>query len=135
MQFINNSNTRRTAGNIASVLFGVFIVLQLLLAAGLLPITIFWGGRQTELTPVLRATSVGSALLLGGFIYVIRYRAGLLKKESIPTSIRILSWVVTAYIALNILGNFLGQSAVERFAFGPLTVIIFIACLIVSLSR
>jgi hypothetical protein len=125
----------RISANVATVLLGLLIGVQLLLAVGVLPISIAWGGRQSELTPGLRIASVAAAILLGVFIYVIRYRAGLVGSTPIPTVIRIGAWVVTAYMALNTLGNFASANNTEKLLFGPMTIIIFIACLIISLSN
>jgi hypothetical protein len=41
----------------ATTLFGLGIILQLLLAAGILPIRMVWGGRQQTLTVPLRIAS------------------------------------------------------------------------------
>ncbi len=75
--------TPRIAGNAATVLCALTIFLQLLLASGILPITMAWGGREPVLTTNLRLASVASAALLFFFIYVIRRRAGLVTNVSI----------------------------------------------------
>jgi hypothetical protein len=125
----------KISANVATVLLAFLIGVQLLLAVGVLPISIAWGGRQSELTPGLRIASVIAAILLGVFIYVIRYRAGLVGRTPIPTAVRIGAWVVTGYMALNILGNLASTSTTEKLLFGPIAIIIFIACIIVSLSN
>ena len=125
----------RISANVATVLLGFLIGVQLLLAVGILPISIAWGGRQSELTPGLRIASVAAAIVLGVFMYVIRYRAGLVGSTPIPTAVRIGAWVVTGFLALNALGNFASANTTEKLLFGPITIIIFVACLIVSLSN
>ncbi len=135
MSLLAEDSFVKLAANIATLLFAVFIVIQLLLAAGILPISIAWGGRQSELTLALRVVSIVAAFVLCAFIYIIRYRAGLLGGTPIPTPIRVMSWVVTAFMALNTLGNFASTSNVERFLFGPMALILTIACLIVSASN
>jgi hypothetical protein len=135
MAYLSKPNFVRNAAHIASVRFFIFIVVQLLVAAGIIPISILWGGRQPDLTPSLRAASVVAAIILGLFIYIIRYRAGLVGSVPTPTSIRVAAWVVTGYMALNTLGNFASVSNVERFVFGPMTLIMMITSLIVAVSR
>jgi hypothetical protein len=61
MSFIQNTSFVRITANISTVLFGVTIIIQLLLAAGVLPITMAWGGRQEVLTPGLRIAGVVQA--------------------------------------------------------------------------
>ena len=123
-----------TAANVTTSLFVVLVVVQILIGVGILPISIVWGGRQTELTPALRIASVVAAIILGGFIYIIRYRAGLVGNGSIPNVIWLGSWVVTAYMALNTVGNLASVSNTERWLFGPMTFVLTISCLIISAS-
>lgn len=135
MTFLADGNLPKLAANIASILLTLFMGIQLLLATGVLPISIAWGGRQTELTPALRMASAAAILILGLFIYIIRYRAGLLGSVPTPTSIRVLAWVITGFMALNTLGNFTSLSSTERFLFGPLALMITVGCLIVAVSQ
>lgn len=135
MTYLERPNFVRNAANIASVLFLIFVVVQLLVAAGIIPISMLWGGRQPELTPSLRVTSVVAAVILGVFMYIIRYRAGLAGKMPQPTLIRVAAWVVTGYMVLNTLGNFSSVSSIERFVFGPMTVLLAVTSFIVAASR
>ena len=135
MTYLSKPNFVRNAANIASILFAIFVVVQLLVAAGIIPISMLWGGRQPELTPSVRVTSVVAAVILGVFIYIIRYRAGLIGSVPQPTIIRVLAWVVTGYMVLNTLGNFASVSNVERFLFGPMTIVMAVTSLVVTASR
>ena len=135
MTYLTKPNFVRNAANIASVLFFIFVVVQLLVAAGIIPISMLWGGRQPELTPSLRVTSVVAAVILGAFIYIIRYRAGLVGRLPQPTIIRVAAWVVTGYMVVNTLGNFASVSTVERFVFGPMTIVLAVTSFIVAASR
>ncbi|MCC9075673.1 hypothetical protein FKZ61_006040 [Litorilinea aerophila] len=127
-------NVVSIAAHVATALFAIFIGMQILLAAGVLPVTIAWGGRQPVLTPALRVASVAAALILTFFIYVIRYRAGLMGQTPAPPWIPIAAWGVTGFMALNTLGNFASVNKVERFVSGPLTVMIALACLVIAAS-
>ena len=134
---ISLSNTKliHLTANLATSLFVGVIVLQILLAAGLLPISMAWGGRQSELTDSLRIASIIAAVLLGMFICVIRYRAGLVGKVPIPGFIKVISWIITAFMAFNTLGNITSISTNEKLIFSPITLILTIACLWVSASK
>jgi hypothetical protein len=94
-----------------------------------------WGGRQQVLTPGLRIASIVSAIVLGLFAYIIRYRAGLMEAESISVWIKVLAWIVTAYMAFNTFTNLTSQSTIEKIVFAPITAILTIACFIASISR
>ena len=125
----------RISANIATFLFGIVILIQLLLAAGVLPITMAWGGRQDVLTPGLRVASIISAVILGVFAYIIRRRAGLIGGKDIPILVKGLAWVVTIYMAFNTFTNLTSQSTIEKIVFAPITAILMIVCFIVSASR
>jgi hypothetical protein len=135
MTFLANNDLVKTAANIATALLGLFMGVQLLLAVGVLPISIAWGGQQTELTPGLRLAGVAAFLILGLFIAIIRYRAGLLGSVPAPTGIRVLAWVVSGFMVLNTLGNLASVSNVERFVFGPITIVLAVTSFIVAASR
>jgi hypothetical protein len=91
------------------------------------------GGMIFGLTRIV--WSVVAAIVLGAFIYVIRYWAGLVGSTPIPTGIRIGAWVVTGFLALKALGNFASANTTEKLLFGPTTIIILIACVVISLSN
>jgi hypothetical protein len=52
-----------------------------------------------------------------------------------PTIIRVAAWLVTGYMVLNTLGNFASVSSVERFLFGPMTILLAVTSFIVAASR
>src|SRR5687767_2984264 len=131
-----SQSTARITGSIATLGFLAVIVLQLLLALGILPVTMAWGGSQTVLTPSLRLAHILSALLITGFAYVIRRRAGLLAYAPRPSRlIKILAWIITGFMTLNTLANFASSSTAEKLVFGSLTLVLVIACLLVSVSK
>jgi hypothetical protein len=127
--------TARLAATIATLAFAATMLLQLLIALGVLPITLAWGGTQTVLTPMLRVAGLAAVAVLLFFAYVIRRRAGLTGPSPIPFWIQLLAWLITAFLALNTLGNFASRSASERIVAGPLSLVLTLACLVVALSR
>ncbi len=134
MDLLTNTQLIVTTANMATLLFAVVIVLQLLLAAGILPVSMAWGGRQSKLISSLRASSIIAAILLGGFIYIIRTRAGLIGSAPIPVMIQVTSWIITAFMAFNMLGNLASKSLTEKLVFGPVTFLLTLACLVISAS-
>jgi hypothetical protein len=134
-QRLFSPSTARAAGNVATIVFLVVIVLQILLALGVIPITMAWGGSQTVLTPSLRLSGVLAAVILAGFAYVIRRRAGLLAHARPSNLIKILAWVITVYMALNTLGNIASSSRGETLLFGPLSFVLTLSCLLVAASK
>jgi hypothetical protein len=135
MDFLPNTQLIVATANVATLLFVVVIVLQILLAAGILPVSMAWGGRRSELTASLRISSIIAAILLGTFIYVIRFRAGLVGSGPIPVVIMVASWIITAFMAFNTLGNLASLSTREKVVFGPITALLTLACLLISASN
>lgn len=110
-------------------------VLQFLLAVGILPISMAWGGRQVELTGGLRIASLASIVVLAVFAWVIRRRAGLMGDSSSSRAIRMSAWVITAFMGLNTLGNLLSESSGERLLFTPTSLLLAVSTLVVASSK
>lgn len=139
--------TRRTIEKISAttalVILAYFILIQSLVIIGVVPVSILWAGSYYELTWQLRLASLFGALVLGGFAHIIYRRAEhVLQSEpeeeirSSPSkSYRILSWAVTAYLALNTVGNFASKTTYERYVSGSLALVLTVACAIVSSSN
>jgi hypothetical protein len=120
---------------VATVAFAVGVISQLLLAAGIIPITWAWGGTQTTLTVPVRLACLAAAVILAVSAYVIRRRAGLSGAGAPGRAIRILAWVITVFLLLNTLGNLASPSLGEKLVFGPVSLIMAVCCLVVSLSK
>jgi hypothetical protein len=121
----------RAAANVAAVGFTLTAGYQVLLALGVVPITMAWGGTQSVLTTRLRLASLAGALLMGLLAYVIRRRAG----SHPPLAVKVLTWVITGLLALNAAGNFASRSRGEAVLMGPLTLVLAVSCLLVAASR
>jgi hypothetical protein len=122
-------------GYISVGLFSIVMILQLMLAAGILPISMAWGGRHTELTLTLRLSSLIAIILLCYFAYMIARRSGIMGTTSPSKLINILSWFVTAYLVFNTVMNFLSSSQAEKWVFGPLTLALVVITLIINLME
>jgi len=83
----------------------------------------------------LENCSLASAALLLFFIYIIRRRAGLVSDAPLTLIVKVLSWLVTAFSALNFLGILASLSSGEKILFGPISFLLLVACILVSLSK
>ena len=61
--------------------------------------------------------------------------AGLAGRAPPSRTIKILAWLITAFLVLNTLGNVVSQSPGERALFTPLSFLTALACFVVSISR
>ncbi len=122
-------------GYISAGLFSIIMILQLMLAAGILPISMAWGGRHTELTLTLRFSSLIAIIILCYFAYMIARRSGILGSTPPSKLINLTSWFVTAYLVFNTVMNFLSSSQAEKWVFGPITLALLIITLIINLME
>jgi len=122
-------------GYISVGLFSIVMILQLMLASGILPISMAWGGRHTELTLTLRFSSLIAIILLCYFAYMIARRSGIMGTTSPSKLINILSWFVTVYLVFNTVMNFSSSSQAEKWVFGPLTLALVVITLIINLME
>jgi len=135
---MSNSITRskvHIAANLATILFVLMVILQLMLAAGILPVTMAWGGREPVLTNSLRIASIISAAVMGIFAYIIRRRAGLVGDASVTKLFKVLPWILTFFLALNTLAILAGTSTGEKILFGPIALLLAVSCFVVSISK
>ena len=147
---------------VAMILFGGMAVVQLLLASGILPSTIAWGGGRGRAgsdeqkegsqdqnedyededidadmdTPLwMRIASIIAACILLGMAYLVYVRSYLYHyPQKSHKLVKILSWVITGFLGLNFLGNLASSSNIERYVFGSVTLVLCICCIIVSMS-
>ena len=100
------------------------------IAAGIAPVTIVWGGSQTMLTVGLRLASLAAAAILLGFARIVHL--GIEQPER--RYLKVLTWMIAAYMGLNTLGNITSPSWFERYVFGITTLVLAICTGIVAAS-
>jgi hypothetical protein len=142
------------AARIAMVLFGGMAAVQILVAVGVVPVTILWGWSQKELTGGLRLSSlIGATIncLFAAVVYTrssshgvtIRSTAGHGHHEEYhgpargpSPAIRKWTWVIFAYMCLNTVGNMLSQNIHERtILMTSVTIVLAVCCFIVASSK
>lgn len=116
-----------------SVLLGLLIVFQILLALGLPLGAAAWGGQHRVLPTNLRWMSAMSVLILAFAGWIFLARAGVVSPGANQLMVRVLAWIFTGYFALNILMNlFLSHNALERGIMTPTSLLLTICYLLVS---
>jgi hypothetical protein len=120
-----------TAANVATIGFLLAAVLQVLLALGVVPVTMAWGGTQPVLTAPLRTASLAAVVVFGLAACVIRRRA----RPHPSRPINVLAWAIAVLLAVNTAGNFASRSTGEAALFGPLSLLLALSCLLVAASR
>jgi hypothetical protein len=121
---------------IAAVLFciviGALAVFQACLAAGLPWGRFAWGGKNDVLPRRERISSVIAIVVYVLFAGVVLARAGLI---GLPDGIvvRILAWVVAAYLLLSAVPNLLSKSRSEKLVMTPVSLVLGVLALVVAI--
>ncbi|UCC16164.1 MAG: hypothetical protein JSU58_07245 [Dehalococcoidales bacterium] len=113
--------------------FGLTIF-QLLLAFGFPIGQAAWGGKYRILPVNLRIASFFSALL---FVFVsisILEKVGLITIFNNQTLVNWVVWVFTAFLGLNTLSNLFGGSRLEKRYMAPVSLVLALLCLFISLT-
>jgi uncharacterized membrane protein SirB2 len=109
-------------------------VFQLLLLFGAPLAEYSWGGKyQGALPQRLRVSSLIACLLLIVMGLVLLTYTNVLTFQLGFLSSKVVIWIITAYMALNTLGNLASKSKKEKLFMTPQTLIAFCACLVVAI--
>ena len=126
--------TAALASILAAFVLSFVVIFQILLAIGLPLGQGAWGGKHQVLPPHLRVASAASSLLLGLAIWIVLARTGLVTIPWQPSAVRVATWVVFSFLALNTLSNLVSKSRIERRVMTPVALVCSICFLVVALS-
>lgn len=124
------------AGRILLVIMALFAVLHVLVLTGLFPSDMVWGGLADSSPNQLIIMETIALFFTLVFLLIVGIKTGFfLRKYRHTRIVRIGIWIVFAYFILNTVGNFLGETEVEKYIFGPLTILMAILSLLVALRK
>lgn len=118
---------------VATLVLGLVIILQVLLAAGFPLGHAAWRGQYRVLPRTLRWASLATVGVLALAAWVVLARAGLVAPGMEAGAVQVATWVFAGVFALNTLGNIASPSRVERYVMTPVTVLLVICFLMVAL--
>jgi hypothetical protein len=127
---------RKPAAFASVALLAALGCFQAALAAGLPAAEYAWGGRFSGALPVAyRWASLAALPMLALAGWVILARADIARPGSGARPVRIAAWAITAFLALNALGNLMSASEAERMVMTPLSLLLFGCFANVAASR
>ena len=109
-------------------------VFQLLLAFGFPLGNAAWGGKHRILPSNLRIASFFSALI---FVFVslsVLEKVGMITVFDNPALVKWVVWIFTAFLGFNTLSNFFVGSKFEKRYMAPLTLLLCLLCLFISVT-
>ncbi|WP_210479934.1 hypothetical protein [Naasia sp. SYSU D00948] len=125
---------------VAAVLFCVILaalaVFQIALIAGAPLGHLAWGGQDRVLPRQKRIGSVVSIVLYAAFALLALERVGLLDllPSAVDPVVRVLMWIVFAYLVLGIPLNLISRSKPERYVMTPVATVLAVLALLVALA-
>ena len=120
------------AAIIATVIFAIMVVFQLLLASGAPIGHLAWGGKYKRLPYKLRFVSLVSVVIFILACFCVMERAGLSKFIGQNLFIKISVWILAGLFGLSTLGNLMSQSTIEKRLMTPVALTLTITCVIVA---
>jgi len=124
----------RTAANVLLAGLGVLVIFHALMILGVLPADIAWGGRADAAGNVVLLEVVGLVVTLL-FAAVVAAKAGYLGARPAGRLVTVAMWIVFGYFVLNVAGNLVSTSSLERAIFTPVSAILALLALRVAMSR
>ncbi len=111
--------------------FGLLVVFHILVLLRVMPSTIVWGG-QVGNPLLLESITLVLTLLFGA---IIAARLGYIKADKFIGAIKVLVWVIFAYLLLNTVGNLASASSLETWIFTPLALLMALLDLRVAIEK
>ena len=108
----------KTAGNALLIALGALAVFHVLVAVGLFPADILWGGRATDSPGHLLVLELTGLIVTLLFALVIAIRVGNLKTFRFNKLARVGTWIVFVFFILTQYCSFFQKS--ENISFNPL---------------
>lgn len=115
------------------VLLSFLLLFHFLVITGLVPFEIIWGGKLNNHSQMLTYESVSLIINLL-MILVVAVNAGFINFKVKRIIVIVSLWIMFFLFLLNTAGNFSSQNQFERSVFGPLTLVISLLCLNLSLT-
>ena len=128
-----NTMFAQIAAVFVTVGFFALMCFQILLALGFPYGQAAWGGKHAILPPRLRIASLFSAgIFVVASIFVLE-RVDILSVFNHSTTVTIVVWFIVAFLGLNTLGNLASRSKLEKRIMTPISLILALLCLLVSI--
>lgn len=123
----------KLAGNILLAALGSLLVFHILVLLKIIPATMMWGGQATSENLVMLETIAIAVTLFFGL--VIAAKTGYVNAGKFSGAVNILVWIIFAFLLLNMLGNLASGVSAENFIFAPITLVLALCALRLTLEK
>lgn len=115
------------------IILSVFWVFHLLVLLKIIPYSMVWGGRFKS-DKEMYFFELFSILIISFLLFIILVHSNMLPISFSENFFSVILWAMTVFFALNTLGNFLSKNKFEQRIFSPITFILMILSLILSIG-
>ncbi|MEP7133942.1 MAG: hypothetical protein ABI904_03320 [Chloroflexota bacterium] len=123
----------KLAGNILLASLGLLLVFHILVLLKVVPATMMWGGQATSANLILLEIVALAVTLFFGF--VIAAKTGYVNAGKFTGVVKVLVWIIFAFLLLNTLGNLASGVSAENFIFAPITLVLALCALRLAVEK
>ena len=123
----------KTAGIGLIFSLSAFLILHLLIIAGIVPYEIFWGGQMENDATNMVVMEIIAVAILSVFIGIAVLNTYNLHKYPLLAKIGI--WIVFAYLLLNTAGNLASDTIIEKAVMAPVTFLMSLLALRLAITK
>lgn len=116
-------------------ILGGLAVFHVLVIVGIVPSGFVWGGRIADPTDDRVALEAASLVVTMIFALIVAARAGYVRVPSLGKVVHVGIWFVFAYFTLNIIGNIVSSSSIEKLIFTPVSLVLAFLVLRVAVEK
>ncbi|RPD43026.1 hypothetical protein [Chitinophaga barathri] len=113
------------------LLLGCLLLFHFAVISGMLPFDMIWGGQLQTQAQMIRQEIIAIAFILV-FLIVALCKAELLPVKAPVRMINVLLWIMAVFFLLNSVANILSENNLERLIFTPISLLLFIFCVILA---
>ena len=122
------------AALVAAIGFFGMMCFQILLALGFPFGQAAWGGKYKKLPPSFRIASLFSAGIFVFASIIVLEKAEVFSVFNSPTVVTYGVWIITAFLGLNTISNFISRSKLEKRIMTPIALTLGLLCLTVAVT-
>lgn len=125
----------KLAGNILLVSFGLLTIFHMLVLSSVVSPEIVWGGQAGNSRTSLLTLEIVALLATALMAVIVAARMGYIQAGRFKAAVHVGTWLVFAYLLLNLLGNLASGVSAENSIFAPITLILALCALRLAIKE
>ena len=126
--------SQKQAISILIALLTAVLIFHALVLTGVIPYAIVWAGKISTAAE-MRKLEVISILVNAFAILILILKAGYIQNKIPVKILNLIIWLLAVLFSLNTIGNLFAESGFELYFFTPLTFILAVLCLRITIKK